>query len=597
MNKFGFKIIQISLITLMLFTPMTTYALADYHNAYDYTEEKEEDNQEQIIQKIETVTDLINGSLVTIKDLERIMKKDFEKVLQLSENQKKSQENKQAFEMTETQLSEALNIINTLHKYIAAIENIAGTVSDDGWVELKVDELIQIYEKSLLLIPELESEIVIESSVAIIEALEKGHNSNRINKSKLIKKRIESIGIAASRSLGLIDPKKEIKVEINKTIIDVDAASLVLNIQNTAREFERIENRVNAYYGEENVRDLWFEITLEAERQTDTVVMPIQKEVLDSIKATPVSRIGLETDGITLAIHKLDLSNEKDVELEIKFESSKEKAKLPEDAFEQGYVVDVKYFIENEEKKTLVRPALISFNLEKFNFGEPVKPDELSVYKFDEETGLWNPVPGTYDPITNELSANRLQLSQYTIMKSNRLFSDIANSWAETEITALLNKGVINEQTLFKPSENVSRKEFAAWVTRSYGLVSSEEAHAFTDINVGDVFSSEIAAGIEAGLLTGRSETSFDPDGNVTREEFAVIVGTALIRYEQKILNDNNTSALDVFADSDLIDIESKDYLALMIELDLLPVENNTVNPKGIVSKELAASILNKILS
>jgi len=542
------------------------------------------------------VNDVIEISVATIEDFENNMVEEFAKVEALSNLQKMNEDNDIKFELTEEQEKEVIEDIRNIHTFITTVASLSETVTQENWTDQKVDEVITLLEKSLDLVKDVDSDVVIESSVKIIEALEAGHASGLIEKTPTIKQRVESIGVAVSRSLGAIDPQKEVSVVDSKTIVLVDPASFVLDIQNTAREFETVENRVNAYYGEVNVRDLWFEITLETERLTDTVVLPIQKEVIESIKTAPVSRIGLETDGMTLAIHKVDLTADHDVELEINFEDSKENANLPEDAFIEGYVVDVNYFVEKVEQKVLKRPALISFDLGKFNFGEGVEIDNLSVHRLNEETGVWEPVVGAYDPITNTLSTNRLNLSQYTIMKSNRSFSDITNSWAENEINALLNQGILEETVAFNPEEDVTREEFAVWMTRSYGLVNPDATTQFADISSGDTFAADIAAGFEAGLFTGRTDTHFDPEGSVTREELAVIVGNALIRYEQKILNENIVDDLDQFVDSGDVEDWSRDYLALMIELDLLPADGGSLDPKGIVSKELAASVLDKIL-
>jgi len=545
---------------------------------------------------IKTITDVIENTAASTEDYENVFQKEFSKTEELINIKKLNEENNIKFELTEEQVKETIEVIEHMHTFITAVASVSDSATEEEWADKKVEGIVSMFEMRLELVPDLDSEIVIDSSITILEALEDSHGSLLIGKSAVIKEKIESIGIAVSHSLGAIDPKKEVSVIDSKTVVIIDPASFVLDIQNTAREFEKVENRVNEYYGEGNVRDLWFEITLETERLTDTVILPIQKEVIKSIKDTPVSRIGLESDGMTLAIHKADLSADQDVELEINFEDSKENANLPADAFIEGYVVDVKYFVEKEEKKVLKRPALISFDLGKFNFGEDVEIDNLSVHRMDEETGQWQPVVGIYDPVTNTLSTNRLQLSQYTIMKSSRSFSDIKNSWAENEINALLNKGILDEEVAFNPEENVTRKEFAVWMTRSYGLVNPDATTQFADISSGDAFAAEIAAGFEAGLFTGRTENSFDPDGSMTREEFSVFVGNALIRYEQKNLNEKLGESLDQFLDSSDVEEWSKDYLALMIELDLLPAEGNNLDPKGIVSKELAASVLDKIL-
>jgi len=545
---------------------------------------------------IKTITDVIENTAASIEDFENIMAIELAKVEELSNMQKTNEVNDLKTEITEEEKNEIVEVVEEMHMFITAVASVSDLATEDDWADKKVDEIIVLFDRSLELVQDVDSEVVIESSIKILEALEESHNSVLIGKSAAIKSRIENIGVMVSRSLGAINPKQEVTVVDSKTVVTIDPASFVLDIQNTAREFEQVENRVNAYYGEENVRDLWFEITLETERLTDTVILPIQKEVIQSIKDTSVSRIGLETDGMTLAIHKADLTADQDVELEINFEESKTNANLPEDAFLEGYVVDLKYFVENEEQKILKRPALISFDLGKFSFDEDVEIDNLSVHRLDEETGQWKPVGGAYDSVTNTLSTNRLHLSQYTIMKSNRSFSDIADSWAENEINALLNKGILDEEVAFNPEEDVTRQEFAVWMTRSYGLANPNATTQFADILSGDTFATEIAAGFEAGLFSGRTENSFDPEGSMTREEFAVFVGNALIRYEQKILNEKIVDDLAHFSDSGEVEDWSKDYLALMIELDLLPAEGNNLDPKGIVSKELAASVLDKIL-
>jgi len=180
-------------------------------------------------------------------------------------------------------------------------------------------------------------------------------------------------------------------------------------------------------------------------------------------------------------------------------------------------------------------------------------------------------------------------------MQSNKAFSDIETSWAQAEINALLNKGILDEEMAFNPEANVSRKEVAAWVTRSYGLDNPEAQMQFADVSGDDKYASEIAAGFEAGLFSGKAENSFDPEGSMTTEELAVLVGNALVNYSEKNLNAGLTASLDRFDDVTEAEEWSKDYLALMVELDLFPIDDNNLNPKGLVSKELVASVIKKI--
>jgi len=576
---------SLMLLVLIIMLPVNVFAYPDTYTTIT-TEEVSIDDFPTLIDSPNSIKD----------DYDRLFLDVNTKIKTLMNLKQYNSEHNNVTLWSEPQEQTIYSTLENMAIYVRSALKVMDSPTDYEWIEEQIDSIITLYEHTLLLIDDLDSTYVTTTSVEILDALEEGHASGLILKTPYLKERIESIGIASSRSLGNINPPRQLHVKDDKTIVEVNPASLVFDIQNTARKFAVIENRVNDYYGEENVRDLWFEIKISSERVTDTMVLPIQKEVMQSFGDTPVSRIGLETDGIMLAIHKLDLSKKSDSELQISFEDSKTLANLPDDAFIKGYAVDLKYSVDSVEQEVLIRPALISFNLDKFDFGDDVDINSLSIHRFNEETNSWEPVGGAYDPITNTLAVNRLNLSQYTIMRTNRFFSDISNSSAEVEIQSLLNKGVFEPESSFDPKALVTRRELASWISRAYGLVDPDATEPFVDVQDTDPSFSEIAAGFSAGILTSRSENQFSPDENVTREELALIVSNLLVNYEQKVLNDNLVTELDGISDIQTVSADKIDQFALMIELDLLQLENEILNPQGEVSREQVARLLEKIL-
>ncbi|CAM3910971.1 endo-1,4-beta-xylanase [Alkalicoccus chagannorensis] len=74
----------------------------------------------------------------------------------------------------------------------------------------------------------------------------------------------------------------------------------------------------------------------------------------------------------------------------------------------------------------------------------------------------------------------------------------------------------------FHPVDPITRGEAAAVLSRAYGI-SGSDTHTFSDME-GHQFESAVAGLAQAGVVSGRTETTFDPDADVTRLEFAMLM-------------------------------------------------------------------------
>lgn len=102
-------------------------------------------------------------------------------------------------------------------------------------------------------------------------------------------------------------------------------------------------------------------------------------------------------------------------------------------------------------------------------------------------------------------------------------FSDVpANrAWA---VDALHDAGVINGKTAstFGSQQSMTRSEMAKVLAEAYLLNSSTGEIPFTDVN--PRFKLSVAALVESGVALGKTETKFGAEDNVTRGEFALFV-------------------------------------------------------------------------
>jgi hypothetical protein len=161
---------------------------------------------------------------------------------------------------------------------------------------------------------------------------------------------------------------------------------------------------------------------------------------------------------------------------------------------------------------------------------------------------------------------------QYAVLAYARSFEDVADShWANTVITRMAAKHIIDgvDEKTFEPQGDVTRAEFAAMLVRLLGLeASGSSAYAgFADVQQEAWYADAVAAAAQAGLVTGRSEGSFEPEGTVTRQEMAVMLVRA---YRLKTEWQQADSAEAPFADADQIGAWAKDAVAAASAAGLL---------------------------
>jgi hypothetical protein len=113
-------------------------------------------------------------------------------------------------------------------------------------------------------------------------------------------------------------------------------------------------------------------------------------------------------------------------------------------------------------------------------------------------------------------------------------FTDDEGNVHELAINQLAALGVINGRTAttYSPAELVSRDQTASLIVRAVEQVLQETLPSprspFTDVPSGGVHTRAIDAGFAAGLITGRTATTFEPRANVRRDQMASFLSRSL---------------------------------------------------------------------
>ena len=168
-----------------------------------------------------------------------------------------------------------------------------------------------------------------------------------------------------------------------------------------------------------------------------------------------------------------------------------------------------------------------------------------------KEDGTKEVIGGVYDELTKTVKFLTNKPGKFTLEERIKEFKDTEkHQWAEEAIESMAVKGIINGKTdeVFDPSAKITRAEFAALISRmlKYDETSNHEI-PFKDVNNNKWYYNSIISVYENGLINGKTATIFDPEGNITREEMAKIVGNIL---KNNFYKKHDKKELDKFIDN-----------------------------------------------
>ena len=181
----------------------------------------------------------------------------------------------------------------------------------------------------------------------------------------------------------------------------------------------------------------------------------------------------------------------------------------------------------------------------------------------------------------------------------DKTFEDIKGHKNQKEIEALAIRGIINGKTdtIFDPSNTMTRAEFATIITRALGLTTNK-ASAFSDVKENDWYYSYINTAYHYGIVKGISETEFNPNGLISRQEAAVMVARAsvLCGLDTQI---DDTDSRDILAPfTDYIQLESwaKQSYAFCFESGIISDKATEILPLNKITRtEVALMVYNML--
>lgn len=185
------------------------------------------------------------------------------------------------------------------------------------------------------------------------------------------------------------------------------------------------------------------------------------------------------------------------------------------------------------------------------------------------------------------------------IIYEEKTFNDIENHKDKEKIEALAARGIINgkSESEFEPDSTMTRAEFAAIAVKALGLPLVSEK-SFDDVSENDWFYGYTAAAKNYGIVSGVSETEFNPYGTITKEEAACMIARAakLCGINSELNETEIRDALSEFTDYTSVSDWAKSSLAICFKEKILYDEDIQINPKkNVVRCEIAVMFYNML--
>lgn len=138
-------------------------------------------------------------------------------------------------------------------------------------------------------------------------------------------------------------------------------------------------------------------------------------------------------------------------------------------------------------------------------------------------------------PVPFQLNGNEVEIfsrsnSTYLLLEHPVTFGDMNGHWARSNVEELAGRMIVSgtAEGIFDPNTAITRAEYAAMLVRVLGLAATPEAMIYTDVPNSAWYAHSIQAAGSAGLITGYSDGSYQPNKHITPEEIAVMTYRAM---------------------------------------------------------------------
>lgn len=144
---------------------------------------------------------------------------------------------------------------------------------------------------------------------------------------------------------------------------------------------------------------------------------------------------------------------------------------------------------------------------------------------------------------------------------------------------------------VFEGDASITRGEFSAILVRALGLPSNGESR-FDNVLSTDWFYGAVGTASEYGVVNGKGDGKFEPNGNVTRQEAMVMIQRAAMLTE---FSSDNVS-VQGFTDLEQVSAWALETVNFNVANGLIVGSNGVLRPNDTITRTECATVVLRLL-
>ena len=167
-------------------------------------------------------------------------------------------------------------------------------------------------------------------------------------------------------------------------------------------------------------------------------------------------------------------------------------------------------------------------------------------------------------------------------------------AWYAEAVSAAVNNGLLygKSSTTLDPNGDMTRAEMAAIINRSFGCYKVADISQYKDVSKDKWYYKDVAMAVQMGTYNGRSSSTMAPDSPITRQEAMTVVARALeLDYDSYSKTD-----LSAFSDRSEISNWALPYVRAMVGADYIHGRTKGLEPLDNITRAEFAQIFHNII-
>ena len=181
-----------------------------------------------------------------------------------------------------------------------------------------------------------------------------------------------------------------------------------------------------------------------------------------------------------------------------------------------------------------------------------------------------------------------------TTRKATDFKDNDRTAWYAEAVSAAVDNGLLygKSSTTLDPNGDMTRAEMAAIINRSFGCYKAADISQYKDVSKDKWYYKDVAMAVQMGTYNGRSSSTMAPDSPITRQEAMTVVARALeLDYDSYSKTD-----LSAFSDRSEISSWALPYVRAMVGADYIHGRGKVLAPQDNITRAEFAQIFANII-